>query len=70
MNDTKRPWSSLGIVAPAVTMIVYLVNMKWPGLGLGEGEVNNLIDQLGVFVAGATAIWGRWRATKEVTLAP
>ena len=68
MYDTKTPWSSLGIMSPLITMIVYLINKRWPTLGLGIPEVAALIDQLGIFVAGIAGIYGRWRATVQVTL--
>lgn len=68
MLDTKTPWSSIGIMGPLITMIVYGLNKKWPGAGITGAEVAALIDQAGVWVAGVLAIYGRWAATKQITM--
>lgn len=66
MNDTKNPLQSLGIMGPLVSLIVWLVNKKWPGLGIDEGTVSTVIDQGAILVGTVTAIWGRVRATAQV----
>ena len=66
MNDTKNPLQSLGIRGPLVSRVVWLVNKKWPGLGIDEGTVSTVIDQGAILVGTVTAIWGRVRATSQV----
>ncbi len=66
MNDTKNPLQSLGIMGPLVSLVVWLVNKKWPGLGIDEGTVSTVIDQGAILVGTVTAIWGRVRATSQV----
>lgn len=67
MNDTKNPLQSLGIMGPLVSLIVWGINKKWPGLGLDEGTVSMVIDQGAILVGTVTGIWGRMRATKAIS---
>lgn len=66
MNDTKNPLQSLGIMGPLVSLIVWLVNKKWPGMGLDEGTVSTVIDQGAILVGTVTGIYGRMRASTQV----
>jgi len=66
MNETKSPLKSLGIVGPAVAILVFVANQFFPGLGLTEAEVSSVVDNV-VLVAGAVlGIYGRWKATKAI----
>lgn len=68
MFETKSPLSSVGIMGPAITILVWGLNQAWPGLGLGVPEVSDLVDQFGVLAAGVLGIFGRWKATKQISL--
>lgn len=67
-NEAKNFLRSLGIMGPLVTLVVWVVNKRWPGLGVTPDLVIWTIDQGAVLVATVLGIWGRWRATKVVTL--
>ena len=66
MNDTKSPFQSIGIMGPLVTMIVWGLNWKWPGLGIDEATIGQVIDKGALFVAALTGIYGRFRANKAI----
>lgn len=68
MTQTKNPLQSWGIVAPLAMLIVFFANQRWPGLGITDAEASGVIDAIDVALGGALAIWGRWKATKQVTL--
>lgn len=68
MNDTKSPLVSVGIMGPAISIIVLLLNQWKPGLGITGDDVSGVINDALALVAAATAIYGRWRATKQITL--
>jgi len=70
MDQTKTPLKSLGIIGPLAAMIVLIANHIHPGLGLTDQEVAPAIDQIDALLGFATAIYGRWRATKQVSIIP
>lgn len=66
MNDTKSPLKSLGVMGPAISLIVWLINKWKPGLGIDEAMVSTVIDQGAILVGTLTGIWGRVRAAKAI----
>lgn len=66
MNDTKNPIQSLGVMGPAVSLVVLGLNWKWPGLGLDEQTVGAIINQAATLFGLLTGIYGRMRATTQV----
>ena len=66
MNDTKNPLKSLGIMGPAASLIVLALNWKWPGLGLDEATVGDVINQVATLFGLLSGLYGRWRATAEI----
>lgn len=70
MTDTKNFLTSLGIMGPLVALVVWGANHFFPGLGLLEADVSGIIDGIATVVGLVTGIYGRFKATKIVTLAP
>lgn len=70
MDDSKHPLKSLGIVGPLIAILVLLANHIKPGLGLTDADVSPLIDGLDGALGCLLGIIGRWRATKQISLAP
>lgn len=70
MEGTKNPLQSLGIMGPAVSLIVWLVNKWKPGLGLDEQMVGSVVDQAALLVGTILGIYGRWKATTEIKVKP
>lgn len=68
MNDTKHPLQSLGIMGPVVAGLVYLANKYKPGLGLDAATIGPVIDQIDVLAGLVLAIYGRWRATAQISV--
>jgi peptidoglycan hydrolase-like protein with peptidoglycan-binding domain len=69
MEDTKKPWASLGITGPLLGLVVYGINTA---LGASDAvqpsDVTKLIDGGSIVWTVVTAVWGRWRATKSISL--
>ena len=68
MIDTKHPLRSLGIMGPAIAILVLLANQVHPGLGLTTDEVSHAVDLVDALLGCAIAIYGRWRATSQISL--
>jgi hypothetical protein len=68
MPDTKHPLKSLGIMGPALAILVLIVNHIHPGLGLTTDELAPVIDDLDALVGFGIAIYGRWRATAQISM--
>jgi hypothetical protein len=70
MNDTKNPLQSLGILGPLVGVIVWAANnfLFKSGDGVTVNEVTQIINYGSMIFTAVTAIYGRWRASKKVTL--
>jgi hypothetical protein len=68
VNDTKNPLQSLGVMGPLISLVVIGLNMKWPGLGLTDADVGGIINNVFTVIGGVTGIYGRIRATSQVTI--
>ncbi len=68
MNDTKSPIKSVGIVGPIIGLAVMGLNWWKPGLGITEADIAPLIDGGAAVWTALTGIYGRWRATKQISL--
>ena len=68
MLDSKHPLQSIGIMGPAIGLVVFAVNQWKPGLGLTNADVSGLVDQIDLVISSVIAIYGRWSATKEVSV--
>jgi hypothetical protein len=68
MNGTKPAIKSIGIMGPLIGLIVLGVNWKWPGMGITEADVAPVLELGAGLFAAVAGIWGRYRATKQVTL--
>jgi hypothetical protein len=66
MTETKNPLQSLGIMGPLVTMVVWLINWKWPGIGIDEATIGAVIDKGALFVIAFTGVYGRYRARSVI----
>ena len=64
--ETKSPLKSLGILGPAVAILVFVANQFVPGLGLTEAEVSGVVDNVSLVVGALLGIYGRWRASKKI----
>lgn len=69
MEGTKSPLTSLGIMGPAIGIIVWVLNqfVFKGGEGVSVSEVSEIVDKGSMIFTAVTAIWGRWKATKKVT---
>jgi hypothetical protein len=73
-QQTKPAIRSLGVWAPVVTLVVLLLNRKFPGLGLTDeaamgifANAQQMVD-LGIATVGTLAgIWGRIRAKGPIS---
>ncbi len=68
MLDRKHPLKSLGIMGPAIALIVFVANQVHPGLGLTDADVAPAIDAVDTIAGFLLAIYGRWRATQRIGL--
>lgn len=67
MNGTKSPLASIGIMGPALTLLVYIVNKFVVKADvITENDLTLLIDQGAIIVGTILAVYGRYRATKEI----
>ena len=66
MNDTKSPFQSIGIMGPAVSMAAWLLN-RWLGIGVTGAELGQIVETAAPLVGMITGIYGRWRATKQIS---
>lgn len=73
MNGTKSPLRSIGIMGPLAAIVVFVLNQLFPGLGLTEVMVGELVDRivqlidLVVLIAGLlVGMYGRWKATRAI----
>lgn len=75
MNDSKSAITSLGIIGPLIGAVVFAVNRYVFGHDvISPDDVSTVqvagsaaVEQLSVLWATGTAIYGRWRATKQIT---
>ena len=63
LGARKSPLRSLGIIAPLAALAVFLLNRRYPGLGLGQGDVAAALELVDVVLGFGLAVIGRWRAT-------
>lgn len=69
MNDTKSAVTSLGIMGPFAALLVMGLNtFVFKGNIITDADATTIINELAGLFAAVTGIWGRWRATKVVTL--
>jgi hypothetical protein len=68
MIDRKHPLQSIGVMGPAIGLVVFAANQFKPGLGLTTADVGGFIDHLDLVISSIIAIYGRWSATKEVSI--
>lgn len=70
MEGTKSPLASLGVMGPLVGIVVWALN-QWVFKGtegVTTSEVTEVIDTGATLWTAVTAIYGRVRASKKVTL--
>lgn len=74
MDQSKPAIQSIGIVGPAVSLVVLIANQIWPGLGLTPEMVGGVVENIGqmidlgaAVVAAVTGIYGRWKATRTIS---
>lgn len=68
MGSDKSAVTSIGVMGPAIGIVVYLLNQYvFKGNILQTPEAQNLVDLLSTVWITATGIYGRWRATQQIT---
>lgn len=71
MIETKSASHSVGVIAQVIAIII--MGLKLAGVDVSADLANapenigNLIDAAMIVAAQATALWGRLRATREIT---
>ena len=71
MNQTKGPLQSVTIVSALVALLATLAKIS--GIQIDDGQVAAIQGAILDIVQVASilvAIWGRWRATHAITVAP
>lgn len=68
MNETKPAYQSVGIMGPLIGLVVFICNRAWPGLGITDTDVAPMVDAGSAIFTGLTALYGRYAATKQVSL--
>lgn len=69
MNDTKSIFTSVGIMGPAISLIVMGLNsFVLKGGYITDADTTTIVNEVAGIVAAVTGIWGRYRATKVTTL--
>lgn len=69
MDKIKSIFSSMGIYGGVLAFIASVA--PFFGLDVGAGDVDSLksyVNEIVAAIGGVLAIWGRWRATAQVTL--
>ena len=73
MDQTKPAITSIGVMGPAISLVVLLANQFYPGLGLTPELVGGLVNNIGQVidlasgtVAALSGIYGRWKATRAI----
>lgn len=67
MNGTKKFYASLGMMGPLVSLIVLgLNNFVFKGTVITEADVTELVNQVTVLSGMLSAMWGRYKATKQI----
>ena len=67
MTDGKSAVASLGIMGPALAVLVLLLNQfVFKGNIITDGDVTGVIDGVTTFVGLITGVIGRWRATRPI----
>ncbi len=69
MSSTKSPLASIGIMGPAISLAVMALNQfVFKGNVVNDGDVTTLVNEIAGIAAALSGIYGRWKATKQVTL--
>lgn len=69
MNDTKSPLTSVGIMGPVAALVVMGLNQfVFKGNVITDADATTIINEVAGLFAAVTGIYGRWKATKQVTL--
>jgi hypothetical protein len=67
MTEIKSPFRSVGIMGPLVSLIVWATG-NFAGFEVSESEVAGVFDSACMIAATVTGMYGRWRATTQVSL--
>ncbi|HEX3064047.1 MAG TPA: hypothetical protein VHQ39_01140 [Dongiaceae bacterium] len=69
MSETKPAFASIGVMGPAISLAVMALN-SWVFKGniVTDADVTTVINEIAGIVAAVTGIYGRWKATRQVTL--
>ena len=69
MNDTKSPLASIGIMGPLLGIAVMLLNTYFfKGSVITDADTTTIINEGSLLLGALMGIYGRWKATKTVTL--
>jgi uncharacterized membrane protein len=69
MTDTKPAYTSIGVMGPFIARVVMGLNQfVFKGSVITDSDATTIINELAGLFAAVTGIYGRWKATKIVTL--
>ena len=68
MNAGKSAVASVGVMGPALAIIVLLLNQfVFKGTVITDADLTATIDAVTTVIGLVTGIIGRWKATSEIT---
>ena len=65
MTETKRARSSVGVWGAVAVLLSVALNAA--GIDVDTGQITEWLLAGVAFVGGAVALWGRWKADKQIT---
>lgn len=65
MEETKRARSSFGIWGSIAVLVT--VAAQQAGLDLDEAQITEYLLAGSTFIGGIVALYGRWRASRQIT---